>query len=98
MNKIVCPYIHSFVLVLLDDIQIYSENWEAHLQHVDEILQILQEHHLFVKKSKCSFRMQEVEYLGHIVGLDGVKVDPINIQAMQDWPHPKTMKSLRCVS
>jgi len=39
--------------------------------------------------------MEEVEYLGHIVGREGVKVDPKKIQAMQEWPQPKTLKSLR---
>ena len=47
--------------------------------------------------SKCSFGMVEVEYLGHIVGREGVKVDPKKIQAMQEWPQPKTLKSLRGV-
>jgi hypothetical protein len=37
----------------------------------------------------------EVEYLGHLVGKDGIRVDPKKIEAMQDWPHPKTLKSLR---
>ena len=36
-----------------------------------------------------------MEYLGHIAGYDGVRVDPKKIQAMQEWPHPKTLKSLR---
>ena len=84
-----------FVLLIYDDILIYSTNWEAHLQHVVKILQLLQNHHLFVQKSKCSFGVQEVEYLGHTVGCDGVRVDPKTIQAMQEWPHPKTLKILR---
>jgi hypothetical protein len=33
--------------------------------------------------------------LGHLVGKDGVRVDPKNIEAMQYWPHPKTLKILR---
>eukprot|EP00253_Pinus_taeda_P007046 PITA_07046 len=45
--------------------------------------------------SNCSFGMAEVEYLGHIVRREGVKVDPKKIQAMQEWPQPKTLKSLR---
>jgi len=36
-----------------------------------------------------------VEYPSHIVGNDGVQVDPKKIEAMQDWPPPKTLKSLR---
>ena len=58
-------------------------------------MQLLRKHKLFVKMSKCSFGMAEVEYLGHIVGREGVKVDPKKIQAMQEWPQPKTLKSLR---
>ena len=93
MNTILRPYLRSFVVVFFDDILIYSKTWEGHRQHVDTILQLLREH-LSFKKSKCSFGVPEVEYLGHIVGRDGVKVDPKKIQAMQDWPHPTTLKSL----
>jgi hypothetical protein len=48
----------------------------------------------FLKQSKCAFGTSEVEYLGHIVGKDGVWVDPKKIEAMKDWPHPKTLKIL----
>ena len=47
------PYLWVFVLVFFDDILIYSKTWEAHLQHVAHVLQLLQNHHLFVKKYKC---------------------------------------------
>ena len=36
-----------------------------------------------------------MEYLGHIVGKDGVRVDPNKIEAMMDWPHPNNINSLR---
>ena len=82
MNHLLKPYLRKFVLVFFDDILIYSGTWAAHLQHVDLLLQLLRTHKLFVKMSKCSFGMEEVEYLGHIVGREGVKVDPKKIQAM----------------
>jgi hypothetical protein len=44
---------------------------------------------------KCFFGVKEVEYLGHIVSHEGVKVDPNKIKAMMDWPIPKTLKNLR---
>lgn len=53
--------------------------------HVDNALQLLCDHQLFVKCSKCSFGASNVEYLGHIVEQDGVRMDPKNIQAMQEW-------------
>jgi hypothetical protein len=62
---------------------------------VDRFLHILSQHQIFLKQSKRSFGTLEVEYLGHIVGKVGVTVDPKKIEAMQDWPHPKTVKILR---
>jgi len=95
MNHLLKPYLQKFVLVFFDDILIYSLTWEKRLQHVDLLLQLLRNHKLFVKLSKCYFGMEEVEYLGHIVSHEGVRVDPKKIQAMQDWSQPKTLKSLR---
>jgi hypothetical protein len=83
------------VLVFFDDILIYRKSWEDHIKHVDKVLQILENNQLYVKISKCSFGKQEVEYLGHIVSREGVKVDPQNIQAITKWPIPKNIKSLR---
>eukprot|EP00253_Pinus_taeda_P012319 PITA_12319 len=95
MNHLLKPYLRKFVLVFFDDILIYSRTRATHLQHVDLLLQLLRKHKLFVKMSKCYFGMEEVDYLGHIVGREGVRVDPKKIQAIQDWPQPKTLKSLR---
>jgi hypothetical protein len=95
MNHVFRPFLRHFVLVFFDDILIYSKTWKDHLTHVDQVLSLLAQHQLFLKQSKCAFGASEVEYLGHLVGKDGVRVDPKNIEAMQDWPHPKTLKSLR---
>jgi hypothetical protein len=94
VNHVFHHFLHHFVLVFFDDILIYRKTWIDHLAHVDRFLHLLSQHQLFLKQSKCSFGASEVEYLGHMVGKDGVKVDPKNIEAMQDWTHPKTLKSL----
>jgi hypothetical protein len=62
---------------------------------VDRVLHLLSQHQLFLKQSKCAFGASKVEYLGHLVGKDDVRVDPKNIEAMQDWPNPKNLKILR---
>jgi hypothetical protein len=95
MNHVFHPFLRHFVLVLFDDILIYRKTWIDHLTHVDQVLHLLSKHQLFLKQSKCAFGASEVEYLGHLVGKDGIRVDPKKIEAMQDWPHPKTLKSLR---
>ena len=84
MNHVFRPFLHHFVLVFFDDILIYSKTWTYHLTHVDQVLHLLSQHQLFMKQSKCSFGASKVEYLGHLVGKDGVKVDPKNIEAVQD--------------
>jgi hypothetical protein len=94
MNHVFLSFSPSFFLVFFDDILIYSQTWQSHLSHVDQVLHLLSQHQIFLKHSKCSFGASEVEYLGHIVGKAGVRVDPKKIEAMQDWPHPKTIKSL----
>jgi hypothetical protein len=58
-------------------------------------LDLLRQHQLFAKMSKCKFGCLEMEYLGHIVSAQGVSADPGKIRAMVDWPHPKTIKALR---
>jgi hypothetical protein len=59
------------------------------------VLQLLKEQQLYAKPSKCLFAVKEVEYLGHIISHEGVKVDPNKINAMMDWMIPKTLKNLR---
>jgi hypothetical protein len=84
MNHVLHPFLHHFVLVFFDDILIYRKTWTDHLSHVDRFLHLLSQHQLFLKQSKRSFGTSELEYLGHMVGKDGVRVDPKNIEAMRD--------------
>ena len=80
MNSIFNPFLRKFVLVLFNDILIYNKSWEEHVQHVDNVLQLLKVKELYEKPSKCSFGIKEVEYLGHILSQEGVKVYPNKIK------------------
>lgn len=95
MNSIFRLHLRKFVLVFFDDILVYSRSWEEHLEHVRVVLQILEDNHLFVKRKKCEFGKSELEYLGHIVSGDSVKVDQEKIRAMLDWPPPTIITDLR---
>ena len=55
----------------------------------------MREHKLYAKMTKCSFFQQEVDYLGHVVGINGVKPDPAKIKAIKEWKQPKNVKELR---
>eukprot|EP00253_Pinus_taeda_P033070 PITA_33070 len=69
--------------------------WKDHVEHVDRVLQLLEEKQLYAKRSKYFFGVQEVEYLGHIVSHAGVKVDPSKIKAIKEWKIPTSIKHLR---
>ncbi|KAL5574714.1 hypothetical protein UlMin_016413 [Ulmus minor] len=95
MNSIFHSHLRKFILVFFDDILVYSPTWETHIEHVRTILDILRQHQFFIKESKCDFGKQELEYLGHIVTHQGVKVDNKKIEAMVSWPQPANVTDLR---
>ena len=55
MNHIFQAQLRRFVLVFFDDVLIYSRTWEEHLQHLEEVLRILEEQQFYAKLSKCEF-------------------------------------------
>ncbi|KAL4290327.1 hypothetical protein GQ457_14G018800 [Hibiscus cannabinus] len=95
MNDVFRPYLRKFVLVFLDDILIYSQNWQDHLEHVRQVLQKLRDNRLVAKKSKCAFGQTQIDYLGHVVSREGLAVDPAKVEAIRAWPLPTTVKGVR---
>jgi hypothetical protein len=95
MNDVLRKFLRQFVLVFFDDILIYSHTWADHLRHIRAILIELRHHRLFVKRSKCAFGVASVSYLGHIVSAEGVAMDPSKVQAICDWPLPRSARAVR---
>lgn len=95
MNVVFRPYLRRFLLVFFDDILVYSKLWEDHVIHLRKVLEVLSAQQLFVKPSKCTFGAREVDYLGHIIYVEGVRVDNRKIEAMQAMPPPKSITELR---
>eukprot|EP00253_Pinus_taeda_P031447 PITA_31447 len=67
MDDILRPFTNSFVVVYLDDILIFIQSWEEHLQHIRHVLQTLRQHKLCANLEKCTFGMTQVQYLGYII-------------------------------
>jgi hypothetical protein len=86
MNSIFHPFLKRFVVVSLDDIQIYSKCAEEHKVHVRQVLELLQSNRFYVCKSESSFSSEETKFLGHIVSAKGIRPDPKKVAAVQDWP------------
>ncbi|KAJ9523167.1 hypothetical protein QJQ45_024088, partial [Haematococcus lacustris] len=95
MNTVFKPLINKSVLVYIDDILVMSNTPEEHLVHLREVLQLMREHKLYAKMSKCEFNQPKLVFLGHIVGGDGIAVDPAKVQVVKDWPAPRSVKDLQ---
>jgi hypothetical protein len=95
MNQIFGDLIGRSVLVYLDDILVYSKTPEEHMVHLREVLTRLRQHQLFIKLSKCEFSKPELRFLGHVVGRNGISVDPQKTVAVREFPRPCTVSELR---
>nr|GEW83200.1 putative reverse transcriptase domain, ribonuclease H-like domain, aspartic peptidase domain protein [Tanacetum cinerariifolium] len=76
MNRVCKPYLDKFVIVFIDDILIYSRLKEEHETHLKTILDLLKKEKLYAKFSKCEFWLKEVQFLGHVVNIEGIHVNP----------------------
>ena len=76
MNRVFQTYLDQFVVVFVDYILIYSQSEVEHEDQLRIVLQLLRDHQLYAKFSKCEFWLIEVGFLGHVVSASGVSVDP----------------------
>ena len=65
------------------------------MKHLTQVLETLRHHTLYTKKSKCVFGTSHVDFLGHVISVEGVATKPSKIKAMENWPQPKNIKQLR---
>ena len=85
MHRMFQPYLDQFVVVFVDDILIYSQSEWEHEYHLRIVLQLLRDHHLYAKFSKCKFWLTEVRFLGHVVSAPGVSVDLEKVETVMSW-------------
>ncbi|KAJ9524743.1 hypothetical protein QJQ45_024347, partial [Haematococcus lacustris] len=95
MNDIFRQELDDCVIVYLDDILIFSRTQEEHAQHLRRVLNLLQEHKLYAKLSKCEFGLSQTEFLGHIITSTGIACDPKKVAAVESWPTPQTVHDVR---
>ena len=95
MNSILRPYIDKFVLVYLDDILVYSNTEEEHLEHLRLVFEALQQHSLYARPDKCVFDQPRVEFCGHLVGQGIVEVLDSKVKAIREWPRPRNVQEVR---
>lgn len=79
----------------MDDLLIFSKTETEHLSHIEIVLSRLKSEELYVATEKCSFMMEETEFLGLIVGGRRIKDNPAKASVIREWPTPKTLPANR---
>ena len=78
----------------IDEILLFSENREKHLKHLSQVFNRLDNYGLILNKEKCIFQAPQLDFLGHRVSAEGVKLLDAKVAAILDFPRPHTVRDL----
>ena len=91
MTNLFKKELDDFIFVFFDEILIYSKDNDEHEHHLYHVLDLLRGAKLYAKKSKCTFFVDKVSYLGFIVSKDGISPNPAKVEAIVSWPIPRSV-------
>ena len=95
METVLAGLVRKICYVYLDDILIVGRTLEEHLENIARVLDRFQEAGLKLKPSKCHFLLKQIQYLGHTISDQGILPDANKVKAVQNFPIPTDLKSLR---
>ena len=93
MEKVLKGLQWQTLLLYLDDVIVFSKDFESHLERLAEVCQRFRSAQL--KPEKCQLFQREVHYLGHVVSRHGVATDPAKIKAVQSWKPPRCTQEVK---
>ena len=96
MNEMLRDLINTGkVAAFINDVIIRMETEEEHDEIVAEVIRRLEENDLYVKLEKCRWKVREVEFLGVVIGLEGIKMEKGKVKEVLEWPTPKDVKDVQ---
>lgn len=95
MDKVIPADLRQFIFVYMDDLLVVSKTFEDHMFRLRAVARCLKEANLTINVRKSKFCMREIKYLGHIVGRGCIKPDPNKVNAITEYPIPRTVRQVR---
>jgi uncharacterized protein YlbG (UPF0298 family) len=94
MNSVFHNKLEEFLIIYIDDIFIYSKSAKEHFGHLEYVLQKLKENDLYANKTKNEFAQMEMDFLGHVLSLENIRLDLKKILAVKEWQSLVTAKGV----
>jgi len=95
MNELLRDLVNTGkVAVFINNVIIVTESEEGHDELVAEVVKRLEENDLYVKLEKCKWKVREVEFLGVVIGPEGIKMEEGKVKGVLEWPTPKCVKDV----
>ena len=84
----------KFVVDFIDDVLVYSKSMHEHEAHLVIVFDTLRKAELYANPKKTTLCLVEIEYLGHILYVDGIKMDPKKVTMILSWVIPQNETAL----
>ena len=97
MNRVFAGLIWRKILVFIDDILVFSKDFDEHMQTLTDIFERLKAADVKLAPDKCSFATNSVTFLGNEITKNGIKPCVSKTNAIDNLPIPKTIKNVRQV-
>ena len=85
INSILGEHLNKFIIAYLNDIIVYLESEEEHREYVKWVLKRLQEEQMLVAIKKCEFFIRRTNFVGFIIKLGKISMDPKKVKAIVSW-------------
>jgi len=96
MNEILRDMINKGkVAAFVNDVLVGTETEEGHNEIVKEVLKRLEENDLYVKPEKYTWKVRKIEFLGVVIGPNGIEIEKEKVDGVLIWPEPKNIKDVR---
>ncbi|CAG8466715.1 10092_t:CDS:1 [Racocetra fulgida] len=95
MDVVLEPALWKYAMVYIDDVNIYSETFEKHIEHLKSVFALIKNTNLRINPEKCHFCTNEMQFSEHIVNINRIKPNPQKVEKLEKLPSPKTITQLR---
>lgn len=95
INDTLVDFLDIFCIAFIDNILICSDTRKEYLKQIQQDMERLKGADLFPESSKCQLRIQEKKFLGHIIKPRSIKMDPVKVSAVQDWPTTESVMDIQ---